>query len=185
AEAPMTLAFNAPGDLPPSPDHGPDHGPGDRPDRGGPRFGGEGRFFGGPAGGMQGGPLLRELHGLDLSDSQQDAIDDVFVKHHKEQRELFKRGRDLHRSYRELDPVAKDYASRSNKLADQAGQLTRDELQLRTRITSEVVATLTPDQAQKLQAERAEKRAERAERHAQGKGAGKGADQGPGQPSKQ
>lgn len=123
---------------------------------------GEGRGFAeGPRGFGPGGPMPRELRGLDLSDAQQDAVDDIFVKHHREQRELFKRERGLHRSLAELDPQAKDYVAQSDKLADQAGQIERDQLRLRARVTSELVATLTPEQAKQLQA----RRAERAERH--------------------
>lgn len=110
-----------------------------------------------------GGPLGRELRGLDLSDAQQDAIDDISVKHHRERRDLFKRERDLHRSLAALDPQAKDYVAQSDKLAEQAGQIERDQLRLRARVSSELVATLTPEQARQLQ----ERRAERAKRHAE------------------
>ncbi|WP_051278189.1 Spy/CpxP family protein refolding chaperone [Solimonas flava] len=124
---------------------------------------GEGLGFAeGPRGFGPGGPLPRELRGLDLSDAQQDAVDEIFVKHHREQRELFKRERDLHRSLATLDPQAKDYVAQSDKLAEQAGQIERDQLRLRARVTAELVATLTPEQAKQLQA----RRAERAERHA-------------------
>ncbi|MFT4047962.1 MAG: Spy/CpxP family protein refolding chaperone, partial [Solimonas sp.] len=158
-------------DTPPPPpppgDGGPQNGPGGN--HGGPHFGGpdgggfDGGFPGGP-GGERGGGLLRDLHGLDLSDAQEDAIDDVFAKHHKEQRELFKRERDLHRAYRELDPLAKDYVGQSGKLADQAASLTRDSIKLRAKVDSEVLATLTPEQTEKLKAELADKKAKHDDR---------------------
>lgn len=112
--------------------------------------------------GMQGTPLVRQLRGLDLSETQRDAIDDIFVKHHKEQRELFKRGRDLRQSFSELSPLAKDYVSQSGKLADQAAKLAHDQIVLRAKVDSEIVATLTPAQAQQLQAKLAERAAKRA-----------------------
>jgi Spy/CpxP family protein refolding chaperone len=113
-------------------------------------------------GGMQ-GPLMHELRGLRLSDAQNDAIDDVFMKHHKEQRAIVKRQRDLRDSARALDPTARDFLNRSDKLADAAGKLTQGALRLRARVASEVIATLTPDQVQQLQARRAEREAARGE----------------------
>lgn len=161
--APQQLALNSPSDegRGPPPMRG-DHR--DGPDRDG--------HFRGPRGGMMGfggdahGPLMHELRGLKLSDAQSDSIDDIFVKHHKEQRELFKRQRDLHRSAKALDPTAKDFLGQSNKLADATGKLTQDSLRLRAKIASEVIATLTPEQVQTLQT----RRAERAAHHADGEG---------------
>src|SRR3546814_697327 len=57
----------------------------------------ERRGFGGHGmhrGHGHGSPLMREIRRLQLSDAQDDAIDAVSVKHHAEQRELFKRRRD-------------------------------------------------------------------------------------------
>src|SRR3546814_20986941 len=85
-----------------------------------------------------GSPLMREIRRLQLSDAQDDAIDAVSVKHHAEQRELFKRRRDLHRGFAKLDPTAKDYRSASAKLADQAGEVAHDEVVLRSRIAAEL-----------------------------------------------
>src|SRR3546814_11399057 len=85
------------------------------------------------------------------------AIDAVSVKHHAEQRELFKRRRDLHRGFAKLDPTAKDYRSASAKLADQAGEVAHDEVVLRSRIAAELIATLTPEQIQQLKTDRAER----------------------------
>lgn len=125
-----------------------------------PRFGGHGMSR---HGGMHGSPLMREMHRLNLSDAQGDAIDAIFVKHHAEQRELFKRRRDLHRDFAKLDPAAKDYASVSSKLADQTGKVAHDEVVLRTRIAAELIATLTPEQVQQLKDDRAKREARRAE----------------------
>ncbi|WP_028081660.1 Spy/CpxP family protein refolding chaperone [Solimonas soli] len=161
--APAAVADDA--DAPPAPDHsgrrdghGPQHGDAHFRSRGFDRFG----FM--PGGEGPGSGLMRELHGLGLSEAQRDNIDDIVDKHHQEQRELFKRGRSLHRAYRDLDPTAKDYVSQSGKLADQTAALTRDALKLRARIDSEIVATLTPEQTQQLQARIADSKARRDER---------------------
>lgn len=122
------------------------------------------RGFGahGMRGDMRGSPLMRELRRLNLSDAQDDAVDAIFVKHHAEQRDLFKRRRDLHRSFAKLDPTAKDYASVSSKLADQSGKVAHDEVVLRTKVAAELIATLTPEQVQQLKTDRAEREARRA-----------------------
>src|SRR3546814_6139232 len=109
-----------------------------------------------------GSPRMREIRRLQLSDAQDDAIDAVSVKHHAEQRELFKRRRDLHRGFAKLDPTAKDYRSASAKLADQAGEVAHDEVVLRSRIAAELIATLTPEQIQQLKTDSAEREARRA-----------------------
>ncbi len=99
-------------------------------------------------------PLMRDLRTLDLSAAQSDAIDTVFVRHHDEQRALSKRRRDLRRSLAARDPSAADYATQSEALAEQAGQLVRDEIRLRAQVDAEICATLTPQQLQTLQARR-------------------------------
>jgi Spy/CpxP family protein refolding chaperone len=149
----------------PAADQGPaDDGRGPPPDHRGPwghRFGGHGHMH---RAGMLGSPLMHELRRLDLSDAQSDAVDAIMVKHHAEQRELFKRRRDLHRSFAKLDPTAKDYASQSGKLADQTGKVAHDEVVLRTKIAAELIATLTPEQVTQLKADRAERQARREQR---------------------
>ncbi|NGY05570.1 Spy/CpxP family protein refolding chaperone [Solimonas terrae] len=157
AAAPQQLAWNGPADNDRGPPPGDDEGPGNH-------------HFRGPGmhrGGMHGSPLMHELHRLNLSDAQSDAVDAIMVKHHAEQRDLFKRRRDLHRGFAALDPTATDYASQSSKLADQTGKLAHDEVLLRSRIAGEVIATLTPEQVQQLKADRAEHEARR-EQHRRG-----------------
>ena len=173
--APQTLAFAGPdADLPPPP---PGH---DGDGRDGHHFRGMQRRGGPdfmPGFGERGPRMMHLLRGLDLSDAQEDAVDDIFMKHHKEQRELFKRGRDLHRAYAALDPQAKDYLSQSNKLADQAASLTRDSLKLRAKVDSELIATLTPEQARTLaerRAEREQRRQEHREQRSHDRGAPRG-----------
>jgi len=121
--------------------------------RGGKHFAGagEGRGFG----------ALHGLRGLGLSEAQRDAIEDIVDKHHDERRALKKRGRELQRAYRDLDPTAKDYVSKSDKLAEQRAALTRDQLKLKARLESQVIASLTPEQKQKLQTQIAERKARR------------------------
>lgn len=136
----------------------------DRAEHRGPRghrFGHHGHM---KRGGMHGNPLMHELRRLKLSDAQSDAVDAIKVKHHAEQRELFKRRRDLKRSFATLDPTAKDYASQSGKLADQTAKIAHDEVMLRTKIASELIATLTPQQVEQLKADRAERQARREQR---------------------
>lgn len=149
---PQQAAYNGPGDD----GRGPPSGHHDHQRRG---FGGHGMH----RDGMRGSPLMRELRRLNLSDAQGDAIDAIFVKHHAEQRDLFKRRRDLHRSFAKLDPTAKDYASVSSKLADQSGKVAHDEIVLRTKVAAELIATLTPEQVQQLKTDRAEREARRAQ----------------------
>ncbi|NKF22150.1 Spy/CpxP family protein refolding chaperone [Solimonas marina] len=171
------LAFN---DGPPPPPFA---------DRDGPRHGGDfrgtrgGMGHGGPMMGMgpgMGGPLMHELRGLKLSDAQSDKIDDIFMKHHKEQRALFKRERDLREAMHKLDPTAKDFLSTSNKLADTAGKLTEDKMQLHAKVASEVIATLTPEQVQELQKRRAEREQHRGKgKHGKGMDRGMDRDDGP------
>lgn len=148
----------------PAADQGPADGRGPPTDHRGPwghRFGGHGHMH---RAGMHGSPLMHELRRLDLSDAQSDAVDAIRVKHHAEQRELFKRRRDLRRSFAKLDPTAKDYASQSGKLADQTGKVAHDEVVLRTKIAAELIATLTPEQVTQLKADRAERQKRREQR---------------------
>src|SRR3546814_9046060 len=63
-----------------------------------------------------GSPLMREIRRLQLSDVRDDAIDAVSVKHHAEQRALFKRRRDLHRGFAKIDPTAKRSAEHTSEL---------------------------------------------------------------------
>lgn len=113
--------------------------------------------------GMRSAPLMREMRRLNLSDAQGDAVDAIFVKHHAEQRDLFKRRRDLQRGFAQLDPTAKDYASVSSKLAEQTGKVARDGVMLRTKIAAELIATLTPEQVAQLKTDRAAREARRAQ----------------------
>ncbi|HET8881078.1 MAG TPA: Spy/CpxP family protein refolding chaperone [Solimonas sp.] len=158
-QAAATTAQPAASQAPADDDRGPPP-----PDHRGPwghRFGGHGHMH---RAGMHGSPLMHELRRLDLSDAQSDAVDAIRVKHHAEQRELFKRRRDLRRSFAKLDPTAKDYASQSGKLADQTGKVAHDEVVLRTKIAAELIATLTPEQVTQLKADRAERQARREQR---------------------
>src|SRR3546814_16239440 len=90
-----------------------------------------------------GSPLMREIRRLQLSDAQDDAIDAVYVKHHAEQRELFKRRRDLHRGFAKLDPTAKKSRSASAKLAATAGEVAHDAGVLGSKNAAEMIAHRT------------------------------------------
>src|SRR3546814_20918272 len=82
--------------------------------------------------------LMREIRRLQLSDAQDDAIDAVSFKHHAEQRELFKRRRDLHRGFAKHDHTAKDYRNASAKLPDQAGEGAHEEAALPSKRPAEL-----------------------------------------------
>lgn len=142
------------------PGHGGDrHGAGHGPDRhhGGPRF---------DRGGMRGqhGVLpMRELRGLDLSDSQRKSIRETLVKNRDQQRSLNDRERDLDRNFDALDPTAKDYKSHSQALSDQAGKLARERVLAQTALRAQIYTQLTPEQVKQLQTRREERSARRAE----------------------
>lgn len=163
-----TLAAAAPpsAEAPPAdadgpPEHPHCHGPrdGERGDRGPRHWRGEDR---GP--GPEGAPVLRLLRGLDLSQAQRDKIHELMQKNRAPHRELMARRFALHEAFADLDPLAPDYRKKVDKLAGDAAGLAQETLRFDARVTAELVAQLSPEQAKTLQSRLAQRREQPQER---------------------
>lgn len=147
----------APASSTPPPDAPPPGDPAMDP-HDGPRGHGPGMHMRSRHGAM---PILRMLHGLDLSDAQRDSIHQLLEKNREPHRALMERRFELRRAFFELDPVAPDYQKKADKIGADAARLAQETVHFDARVTSEVVALLTPDQTKQLQAKLAERREHR------------------------
>lgn len=125
---------------------------------------GPGRRFREHRHGPDGMPIQHLLRGLDLSPQQRDSIHALMEKNREPHRALVTRRFELQRAFTELDPVAADYRKKADGLAADAAKLAQETLRFDARMTSEVVAQLSPEQRQQLQTRQSERRARQAER---------------------
>ncbi|OIO70291.1 MAG: hypothetical protein AUJ58_03430 [Zetaproteobacteria bacterium CG1_02_55_237] len=134
--------------------------------------------------GMQQG-MQRMTTDLNLSAEQQEQVKKI----HNDSRETMKAMRDAMLANRDamqkLDPAAKDYTARADKLAEEKGTLVEAMMKENARVRAEMSAVLTPEQrakAAQLRKERKAKRdAKKGERRGDwGKGRGGPDGRGPG-----
>lgn len=156
---------------PPAPDTlAPPPGPGgdwQRPDGPHPR---PGLHMGQHRPGAEGMPVLPLLRKLDLSPAQRDTVQQLMDKNREPHRALMQRRFELRRAFADLDPVAPDYRKKADQLADTAARLAQETLRFDARVTTELVAVVTPEQGKALQAELAQRRERlqaRQQRHLQ------------------
>jgi len=164
--ATSALAADAP-DAPPAAVQGApaDHGPGSGGHHG---FGGPGPGMPGPDMPFDDGPgmrgmhgahgahwgLMGRLHGLDLSEAQQDKL---FAIHHAaqpEQREHMKAIRKAHEALAEVGRAERFDDARAAALSRDLGQAIAAEALLQARTEAQALAVLTPEQRERLQRHR-------------------------------
>jgi len=145
---PLSAAAAAPvggptADAPPPPDDG--HGPRHWDDQAPGHWRGQGPRH------HPGLPILRDLHGLNLSDAQRSSVKQVLEQNREAGKALRERRFQLMRGFATLDASAPNYAKQSDQLADEAAKLARETVRFEAGLTRQIVALLTPVQVQALQ----------------------------------
>lgn len=129
------------GQLPPGGPMG--HG---GPMQGGPMHGGP--MEGGPM--QHGGPGLPFLHGVELSEAQQDKVFAITYAAEPSMREQGKAARAAHEALRALAGSAQYDDKKASALAQTIGQSAAAAALQQARIESQVLALLTPEQRKQL-----------------------------------
>ena len=96
---------------------------------------------------MMAGRLVRRL---DLDETQQTEVRNIFEAARPEFEVIRERGRSTREAMLNLDPASADYAAELNNLALESGQIVTDTALLAGRVRAEVNAVLTPEQAEEL-----------------------------------
>ncbi|WP_239700549.1 Spy/CpxP family protein refolding chaperone [Massilia sp. 9096] len=128
--------------------------------------------------------LMGHLHGLNLSEAQQDKL---FAIHHAaqpEQREHMKAVRKAHEALAELARAVRFDDARAAALSRDLGQAIAAEALLHARTEAQALAVLTPEQRERLQRHRAPGAQMHAGRGAQGQQAPQGQPAQPAAPAR-
>jgi Spy/CpxP family protein refolding chaperone len=100
-----------------------------------------------------GGPFMRELRDLDLSDAQKSQIRGFFGAVRDEARTSRDAMRELHRSYDQAVPGTPAFRTLTAQLADAEAAQARERVQKMADIRTQVYGVLTPDQRKQLAVE--------------------------------
>lgn len=115
------------------------------------------------------GHMMRMFKGLDLSDAQRSQIEGILQSNKADGQVLRQRSKTLREQMSELDPMASDYSTETQVLANQAAELKREQVLHRSELRRQIAAVLTPEQRAELEAKmeaKQERFRERAERWA-------------------
>lgn len=115
------------------------------------------------------GHMMRMFKGLDLSDDQRLQIDSILDANKADGHALRQRSKALREQMAELDPMAADYSTETQMLANQAAELKREQVLHGGELRRQIAAVLTEEQRTELKTRMEAKRErfrERAERWA-------------------
>jgi len=130
-----------------------DHGPGG-PMMGGPMMGGPmmgGPMMGGPRG-AEGQPLPPFLHGVVLSEAQQDKVFQIMYALVPQMRQLHKAGEKAHEGLQQLASAAQFDEAKAKTLAEAEARAFAEMSLLRARSEQQIRALLTPEQRKAAEA---------------------------------
>ena len=116
-----------------------------------PMHGGEQRGNGPHGGDQFGMPLPPELHGVALTDAQQDKVFQIMYKQAPALREAMKKERHAHDDLQALILAPNFDESRARSLADSAGKAHGEMALLHATAQSQIQALLTPAQRQQIE----------------------------------
>ncbi|MGQ0697887.1 MAG: Spy/CpxP family protein refolding chaperone [Panacagrimonas sp.] len=103
-------------------------------------------------------PVAKMAEHLSLDASQKTSVAAIFERGRPAQDALRERSRTHFKALKALDPKSRDYTSRSQALADEAGTLARDRVLQRTQLGAELSTVLTAEQMSKFRDQRGKHR---------------------------
>ena len=99
----------------------------------------------------RGNPAERMAEHLQLDEAQKASVSAIFERNRPAQQKLRERGKAHWKAMNALKPGSRDYSTRAQALADEAGTLARDRVLARTQLNAELATVLTPAQLEKFQ----------------------------------
>ncbi len=108
-------------------------------------------------------PVERMIKHLSLDETQQASVRQILEQRADQRQTMREQRKTLMRKAQALDPNARDYATQSQTLADEAAQLAREKVLTILQVKAELAQVLTPEQMQKMQ-ELVAKRADRMQK---------------------
>lgn len=94
--------------------------------------------------------MMRLFKGLDLSDDQRLQIDSILDANKADGQALRQRSKALREQMAELDPMAADYSTETQMLANQAAELKREQVLHGGEVRRQIAAVLTEEQRTEL-----------------------------------
>ena len=111
--------------------------------------------------------LFRAIRGLELSDTQEDSLDEIMFAMKKDLRPVMKASREGHKQLKELIDSDNFDEAAVAAIAEKEGDLAAEKLMITSRAMSEALQLLSDEQREELKARAAEHRELRKERRQQ------------------